>query len=64
MAFLAAPFRQSEIAASIWRTVNSRLVLGVGYGLAAALTGVAILLAASPPETGPLGPASQPILAV
>jgi two-component system nitrogen regulation sensor histidine kinase NtrY len=39
-------------------------VLGVGYGLAAALTGVAILLAASPPETGPLGPASQPILAV
>ncbi|WP_395670499.1 ATP-binding protein, partial [Phenylobacterium sp.] len=42
----------------------SRLVLGVGYGLAAALTGVAILLAASPPETGPLGPASQPILAV
>jgi two-component system nitrogen regulation sensor histidine kinase NtrY len=64
MTFLAAQFRQSEIAARVWRTVNSRLVLGVGYGLAAALTGLAILLAASPPETGPLGPASQPILAV
>jgi two-component system nitrogen regulation sensor histidine kinase NtrY len=32
--------------------------------VAAALTGLAILLAAAPPETGPLGPASQLILTV
>src|SRR5579859_6506695 len=48
----------------IWQAVQSRGVLGVGYGLAALLTGVAILLAASPPSTGPLGPASQLILTV
>src|SRR5882724_8040868 len=51
-------------AARIWRTLQSRVVLGCGYGLAAALTGLAILLAASPPSTGPLGPASQLILSV
>ena len=39
-------------------------MLGCGYGLAAALTGLAILLAASPPSTGPLGPASELILTV
>ena len=44
--------------------LQSRVVLGCGYGLAAALTGLAILLAASPPSTGPLGPASQLILTV
>ncbi len=49
-------------AARIWRSLQSRAVLGVGYGLAALLTGVAILLAASPPSTGPLGPASDSIL--
>ncbi|MGZ6040026.1 MAG: ATP-binding protein [Phenylobacterium sp.] len=48
----------------IWQAVQSRGVLGLGYGLAALLTGVAILLAASPPSTGPLGPASQHILTV
>jgi two-component system nitrogen regulation sensor histidine kinase NtrY len=42
--------------------LQSRLVLGVGYGIAAALTGLAILLASSPPEQGPLGPASGVIL--
>src|SRR5947207_2473999 len=46
----------------LWRTLQSRVVLGVGYGLAALLTGVAILLAASPPTTGPLGPTSDLIL--
>jgi two-component system nitrogen regulation sensor histidine kinase NtrY len=64
MAMLADHLRDSETAARVWRTLNSRVVLGVGYGLAAALTGVAILLAASPPETGPLRPASQFILTV
>jgi two-component system nitrogen regulation sensor histidine kinase NtrY len=46
------------------RAVRSRVVLGGAYGLAAGLTGLAILLAASPPETGPIGPASQLILTV
>ncbi|HEX3700500.1 MAG TPA: PAS domain-containing sensor histidine kinase [Phenylobacterium sp.] len=46
------------------RWLNSRVVLGCGYGLAATLTGVAILLAAAPPATGPIGPASQLILTV
>ena len=36
--------------------LQSRLVLGVGYGVAAGLTGLAIVLAASPPAEGPLGP--------
>ncbi|HXA38517.1 MAG TPA: PAS domain-containing sensor histidine kinase [Phenylobacterium sp.] len=51
-------------AARVWQAMQSRVVLGCGYGLAAALTGLAILLAASPPSTGPLGPASQLILTV
>jgi len=51
-------------AGRIWQAMQSRLVLGVGYGSAAALTGLAILLAASPPSTGPLGPASELILTV
>ena len=51
-------------AGRVWRALQSRLVLNVGYGIAAVLTAVAILLAASPPSTGPLGPASQSILAV
>ncbi|MDB5444138.1 MAG: ntrY, partial [Phenylobacterium sp.] len=46
------------------RALRSRLVLGGGYGLAAGLTGLAILLAASPPATGPIGPASSLILTV
>ena len=48
----------------VWRVIQSRVVLGVSYGLAAALTALAILLAASPPSTGSLGPASQRILTV
>jgi two-component system nitrogen regulation sensor histidine kinase NtrY len=53
-----------RVQSRIWQAVQSRGVLGTGYGLAALLTGVAILLAASPPSTGPLGPASQHILSV
>ena len=48
----------------LWQAMQSRAVLGVGYGLASLLTALAILLAASPPSTGPLGPASQLILTV
>jgi two-component system nitrogen regulation sensor histidine kinase NtrY len=51
-------------AQRLGQALQSRVVLGCGYGLAVALTGVAILLAASPPERGPLGPASQSILSV
>lgn len=51
-------------AARFWRALQSRYVLGGGYALAAFLTAVAILLAASPPETGPLAPASKNILAI
>ncbi len=51
-------------AGSVWQVMQSRVVLGCGYGLAAALTCLAILLAASPPSSGPLGPASQLILTV
>ncbi|HEY3694805.1 PAS domain-containing sensor histidine kinase [Phenylobacterium sp.] len=43
-------------------TLRSRYLLGGGFALAAGLTAFAILLAASPPETGPLGPASTLIL--
>ena len=46
----------------MWRVLQSRYVVGGGYALAACLTAVAILMAASPPETGPLGPASHLIL--
>ncbi len=51
-------------AERIWRTLQSRGVLGGGYAIAALLTGVAILLAASPPSQGPLGPTSELILTV
>jgi two-component system nitrogen regulation sensor histidine kinase NtrY len=65
MASLTQYIPGGELAASRVRgALRSRLVLGGGYGLAAGLTGLAILLAASPPETGPIGPASQLILTV
>jgi two-component system nitrogen regulation sensor histidine kinase NtrY len=51
-------------AAHIWRALQSRYVLGGGYVIALLLTGIAILLAASPPETGPLAPASRNILVI
>ena len=46
------------------QALQSRVVLGAGYGVAATLTTLAILLAASPPPTGPLGPTSELILTV
>jgi len=51
-------------AARIWRLVQSRYALVGAYVLALLLTGIAILLAASPPETGPLAPASRNILII
>ncbi|MBU1377963.1 MAG: PAS domain-containing sensor histidine kinase [Alphaproteobacteria bacterium] len=64
MALLTHPAFRHPALARIRTAFRSRAVLGVGYGIAATLTGVAILLAASPPEKGPLGPASELILAV
>lgn len=48
----------------LWRALNSRYVLGGGYAVAVLLTGLAIFLAASPPQAGPLTPASTMILTV
>ena len=42
--------------------LRSRVTLGVGFGIASALTGIAIVMAASPPASGPLGPTSRLIL--
>jgi two-component system nitrogen regulation sensor histidine kinase NtrY len=64
MAFVVRDWAHGSRAARLWRALQSRVVLGVGYGLAALLTGVAILLAASPPTQGPLRPASDLILTV
>jgi two-component system nitrogen regulation sensor histidine kinase NtrY len=55
---------KSESAQRVWRLLQSRLVLGVGYGVAVALTALSILLVAAPPASGPIGPASQLILTV
>ena len=44
--------------------LQSRYLLGGGYVLALTMTGLAIFLAASPPETGPLAPASRNILVI
>jgi two-component system nitrogen regulation sensor histidine kinase NtrY len=64
MVLLTTQLMNGARGARLWQVLQSRMVLGCGYGLAALLTGVAILLAASPPETGSLGPASQLILTV
>src|ERR1700740_2418611 len=64
MAWLADHIRKSERVQRVWRGLQSRLVLGAGYSLAVALTAISIMLAASPPASGPIGPASQLILTV
>ena len=64
MALLSEHIWASAGAARLWKAVNSRLVLGVGYGVAATLTAVTILLAASPPAEGPLAGRTQLILSV
>ena len=62
MALLTHPAFGHPALLRIRSALQSRLILGVGYGIAAGLTGLAILLASSPPEEGPLGPASGLIL--
>jgi two-component system nitrogen regulation sensor histidine kinase NtrY len=64
MAFAVREWAGGARLTRIVTALQSRVVLGVGYGVAALLTGVAILLAASPPTKGPLKPASELILTV
>src|SRR5436190_1687450 len=64
MALLANHVFQHPAMQRARQVLQSRMVQGVGYGIAAGLTGLAILLAASPPSTGPLGPVSQVIQTV
>ena len=64
MAFAVREWADGARLTRLVRALQSRVVLGVGYGVAALLTGVAILLAASPPTKGPLQPASELILTV
>jgi two-component system nitrogen regulation sensor histidine kinase NtrY len=64
MAWLSDRIRSSAKVQRVWRLLQSRVVLGAGYGVAIALTALSIMLAASPPASGPLGPASQLILTV
>ena len=53
MTFAAHPIEANiSKAARIWRLVQSRYALVGAYVLALLLTAIAILLAASPPETG------------
>jgi len=58
--------REARIAgvAALGRALNGRYVLRVGYVVASILLGIGILLAASPPTIGPLGPATAAILSV
>ena len=62
MALLAHPAFRHPALAWIRETLQSRLVLGVGFGIASTLTIVAIILAAFPPTEGPLGPPGMTIL--
>ena len=64
MSLLAQQLVNRASLARLSQALQSRVVLGVGYGVAATLTTLAILLAASPPPTGPLGPTSELILTV
>jgi two-component system nitrogen regulation sensor histidine kinase NtrY len=64
MASFAEQFRGSAGVERVWRLLQSKLVLGSGYGVAVALTAISVMLAASPPASGPVGPASRLILTV
>jgi two-component system nitrogen regulation sensor histidine kinase NtrY len=64
MSLLTQQLVNRESLSRLWQVLQSRVVLGIAYGVAAGLTGLAILLAASPPPTGPLGPTSELILTV
>jgi two-component system nitrogen regulation sensor histidine kinase NtrY len=62
MALLTHPAFRHPALARIRETLQSRLVLSVGFGVAAVLTVLSIVLAAFPPVHGPLGPAGRTIL--
>jgi len=64
MALLTHPAFQHPVLLRIRETLQSRLVRGICFGIAAALTILAILLALSPPAQGPLGPITRGILMV
>ena len=64
MALLSHPLFQRPAIVRVRSSLASRPVLGIGYAVAAALTSLAILLAAYPPVVGPLGPLSRVILMV
>jgi two-component system nitrogen regulation sensor histidine kinase NtrY len=64
MSLLPQSLRDSPGVERLRQVLRSRVVLGCAYGLAATLTGIAIFLAARPPERGPLGPASDLVLTV
>ena len=64
MALLSHPLFQRPAIVRVRSALASRPVLGIGYAVAAALTSLAILLAAYPPVVGPLGPLSRVILMV
>ena len=64
MAWLADRIEKSPSVQRVWRVLRSRVALGVGYGVAVVLTALSIMLAASPPASGPIGPASRLILTV
>ncbi len=64
----ASPAVESLSPARDWRAMGwrerltSRYALGVGYALAALLTGVAVWMASRAPVNGPVGPPSRTIL--
>jgi two-component system, NtrC family, nitrogen regulation sensor histidine kinase NtrY len=64
MAWLADRIQKSPSVQRVWRVLRSRVALGIGYGVAVVLTALSIMLAASPPASGPIGPASRLILTV
>jgi two-component system nitrogen regulation sensor histidine kinase NtrY len=64
MALLVNHAPGKPVLAQLRAALQSRLVLGVAYGIACALTGVAIIIFAAPPATGPLGPLSKGILTI
>ncbi|HYF23107.1 MAG TPA: PAS domain-containing sensor histidine kinase [Caulobacteraceae bacterium] len=62
---LAALLRRDSDPTQTWPVEGrARATFGALYALAAVVTGVAVWLAAFPPGTGPVGPASQALLFV
>src|ERR1700741_838933 len=64
MAWLADRIESSPSVQRVWRVLRSRIALGIGYSVAVVLTALSIMIAASPPASGPIGPASRMILTV